>query len=164
VSRPTHTAQKTQKNPAQLTELRGVFSYAALPDTSLGGALCTSKNICKVVGTRREYIALQTAANRAGSFATRTAGRTEAHPRAIAVAGAYDGGCAVWWLLARHVYIHRLIISHRVLRDHLLLRAVGPLLGDTLRDGPGRLLALSNGLHASRRLSSAGRNCHGQSD
>jgi hypothetical protein len=33
-----------------------------------------------------------------------------------------------------------------------------------LRDSLRRLLALSNGLHASRRLSGAGRNGHGQSD
>ena len=109
--------------------------------------------------------ALEAAADRASGVATAGAIGTEAHPCArTAVGWAHHGRCAIRRLLARHINVECLIVCHGVLRDDLLLRAVGPLLGDTLRDSFRRLLALPNGLHASRRLSGAGRNGHGQSD
>jgi hypothetical protein len=109
--------------------------------------------------------ASEASADRTGGVATRSAIRAEAYPRArAAVRRTYYSGCAIRRLLTRDIDIHGLIVGQGVLRHDLLLRAIGPLLRDTGGDSLRRLLAFTDGLNASRRLSGAGGNCHGQSD
>jgi hypothetical protein len=129
---------------------------------SIAGFFLSSEQIA---GRMMVKATLETAGDRASSVATGTAIGAQANPCArAAVRRAYHSRCAVRRLLARHINVHCLVVGQGVLRDDLLLRAVSPLLGDTLRDSLRRLLALANGLHASRRLSGAGRNGNGQSD